>query len=423
MGDQTNGEVVHIGPQPAGLLLWKTINVCYHDFTKIDSEKTSPEFTFGGNTFQLEIGDDEDERTSTGYVSLFLENTSDTSDEAIDVDVFFSVRSANGTETVRTNTRRHTFSMYGETKCVYDFATRSTLRKSLYHAGTLIIQVWMKLPGDTVPPQNEFVPSNPIRENMLAIFGDEESSDVVFEVSGDTSQENTENKKAKYSTTFHAHYSVLQCNAPVLADMCKSFRGKATSLLIEDVTPTVFRQVLYYVYGGEVEQDEKRYALFRRNAKEIIDVANKYGIVHLKLKAEVYYVRSTIITTDNVIDKLLYADSKNCALLKEAAIDWLVKNAADVMDDEVCLDNVPNYTMNDLLAATARANNMDYDANDYNLKSVGELRSILHNRGLDIDGSRKMMIARLRQQHYSLRDDTTIHYESRYANLNSNSSG
>ena len=413
MGDQTNGKVVHIGDKPDELALWETFNICYNNFQRTylalqrdylalrtgaengDDDfgfgKKSPEFTFCGKKFHLVIAhDEEDERTCTGYVSLYLGiDHEDACNEAIDVDVFFSVRSPNGEETVRTDARRHTFGRPFSVKCVYDFAKRSTLMKSLYH-GTLVVQVWMKLPGETAPPQDEFIPSNPFRENILAKFGDEETSDVIFEVGGDTFQGSTENKKAKRSTTFHAHFSVLQCNAPVLADMFKSGRGKATSVSIQDVSPRVFRQLLYYVYGGEVERDIKR------DAKDIIDVANKYGVVALKLKAEVYYARSTIFTAENVIDNLLYAEAKNCALLKEAAIDYLVQNAADVAG-EICFDNVPSCTTNDILAATARAENRNYGAPDYNLKSVGDLRMMLHDRGMDIDGSRETMIARLKK--------------------------
>ena len=401
MGDQTNGKEVHIGHQPGGFVSWDTIRVYYHDYARtelalrtgeeeqeVDVEgKVSPEFTFGGSTWELIIGHDGDVETDPGYVSLHLIHVSD---ESIDIDVFFSVRSPNGKEIAHIDARRHTFPRFGSMLSVNNFAKRSTLMKSLYH-GTLVVQVWMKLSGETAPPQDEFIPSNPIRKNILAKFGDEESSDVIFEVGGsDTFQRSTENKKAKHSTTFHAHYPVLQCNAPVLADMCKSGRVKATSVLIQDVSPRIFRQLLYYVYGGDVERDIKR------DAKDIIDVANKYGVVALKLKAEVYYARSTIFTAENVIDNLLYAEAKNCALLKEAALDFLVQNAADVAG-EICFDDVPSYIMNDLLAAKVRAENRNYGAFDYNLKSVGDLRMMLHDRGMDIDGSRETMIARLKK--------------------------
>ena len=53
------------------------------------------------------------------------------------------------------------------------------------------------------------------------------------------------------------------------------------------------------------------------NAQDLIDAANKFGIVNLKLKAEACYVKSTTLTINNVLDNICYTDSKNCALLKE----------------------------------------------------------------------------------------------------------
>ncbi len=56
-----------------------------------------------------------------------------------------------------------------------------------------------------------------------------------------------------------------------------------------------------------------------------IDAADKYYIVNLKLEAEEALVDSTSINLDNAMDMddLLYADSGNCALLKEAAMNYL----------------------------------------------------------------------------------------------------
>jgi hypothetical protein len=49
------------------------------------------------------------------------------------------------------------------------------------------------------------------------------------------------------------------------------------------------------------------------HAKEIIDVADRYGVTSLKLEADVCLVNATIFGVENLKDVLLYADSKNCA--------------------------------------------------------------------------------------------------------------
>ena len=69
----------------------------------------------------------------------------------------------------------------------------------------------------------------------------------------------------------------------------------------------------------------------KENVKDIIDAADRYGVVGLKLEAETSFVTSTTITLDNVIEYLLYADSVNCALIKEAVMDFILKNHRKVL--------------------------------------------------------------------------------------------
>jgi len=69
------------------------------------------------------------------------------------------------------------------------------------------------------------------------------------------------------------------------------------------ITSEIFRYLLYYVYGGKIANDE-----LKSNAKDIIDAADKYGIVGLKLEAEAAFVTSETFAFDNAIDNLLYAD-------------------------------------------------------------------------------------------------------------------
>ena len=102
---------------------------------------------------------------------------------------------------------------------------------------------------------------------------------------------------------------------------------------------------------------------------------------------------------DNVMDNLLFADSKNCALLKEAAMDFLVKNRTEAVQ-KLSFENAPGSLMSDLLMAVNRE--MDdggagSNAGDLGTMRVNELRKMLHEKGLDVDGSREMMIARLQE--------------------------
>ena len=137
------------------------------------------------------------------------------------------------------------------------------------------------------------------------------------------------------------------------------------------------------------------------NVWDIIKAADKFGVINLKLEAEAYVVPAIIFTIKNVKEILIYAESKNLALLKEAAMDYIVENKADVIK-KISFTDAPGTLMNDMLTAVVRseteksANPAGNDENDLLLMRVSELRKKAHKRGLDVDGSREMLIAALK---------------------------
>jgi hypothetical protein len=78
--------------------------------------------------------------------------------------------------------------------------------------------------------------------------------------------------------------------------------------------------------------------------KDIINAADKYSIVNLKLEAEAVYLNSTIFTVDNAMDNLLYADAKNCALLKETVLDFLADWNSTEAINNISFADFPLYT-------------------------------------------------------------------------------
>ena len=264
--------------------------------------------------------------------------------------------------------------------------------------GSLIIELRM-VSTTTVKSITEFVPSNPINKNVLKLFMDEESADVVFEVGGEQATNTTTRKKSKTITNFHAHRIILQNCAPTLYEMCGAVeRGEITTVSIADVKPDIFKHMIYYTYGGKLSDEE-----LKSNPKGIIDACDKYGIVHLKLEAEACYAKSTTFSMDNIMDNLLYADSKNLALLKEAVMDYIVANKDDIIG-KVSFNNFPGHLVTDLLTAVARGHpsedendNEDEESIKYNKMRVGTLRKMLDEKGLDVDGSRESMIALLKE--------------------------
>ena len=397
----SGGATVHVGTPPSDLGTWTTTEVCFHKFADLTTTRNehvySPEFTCLGHRWTVKIFPGGDDGSKEGYVGMYLFNESDAD---ITVQYGFSIRDVAGKEVVHLKPEICEFGAWAE----HNFAKRSAIMKSLVN-GTLLVEVRISR-ADTSKSPPHYTPKNPINKNILSNFNIEESADIMFEVESEIEKESEtgerESKRSKATRPFYAHYFILKDISSTLAEMCKG--GDAltavTTVPITDVKPNIFRHMLFYIYGGILSDEE-----LKQNAKEIIDACDKYGVVGLKLKAESCYVNSTTITINNMIDNLLYADSKNLALLKETVIDFAVEKSKDIIG-KVSFDNVPSYMMTDLLTAVARGANRgarvyrkDYDEEEaLNTMRVSELREMLDIKGLDVDGSREAMIAVLKEQ-------------------------
>ena len=403
-----DANVVDVGtPPPHPIKQWETKVVRFHEFEDLPRGElfSSPEFTCCGYQWRLSI------IIGTSLLAVFLHNMTN---EDVTVEWALSIRDSIGKEVayyVETDEVKRHFDAIEQPGAPLQDAAGWGTSSGFSHVsitgaleeGTLPIEVRMKrikkASYDPIPIQ--FIPKNPITNNILKSFNDEESADVVFKVRiGSEEGEKSRKKSLKTTTTnFFAHRLLLRVGAPLLAELCKPSEGggeETTSVSITDVKPDIFRHMLYYLYGGKLTNEE-----LEDNAKEIIDACDKYGIVHLKLEAEACYVKSTAIGIDNMIDNLLYADSKNCALLKEAVMDYIVENGNDILG-KVSFDDVPSYMMTDLLTAVSRGEPKKDDDNNsdsinYNKMRVGTLRKMLDEKGLDVDGSREAMIAALQE--------------------------
>ena len=227
---------------------------------------------------------------------------------------------------------------------------------------------------------------------MLDSFDDKKTADVLFDV-GEVQTGRKTRKRAKVSpTSFYAHRFILKSCAPQLAELCEGI-DDSSPVPISDVKPDIFKYLLYFVYGGSIPD-----VIMETNARDLIDAADVFCVVNLKMAAEAAYVCNETMTTDNVMENLLYADGKNCALLKEAAMDFLVENGEEVLA-EVNLDNVPACMFRELLTATARGKKEasgEDDNDSYESMRISTLRETLYKKGVDIDGSRETLIAALK---------------------------
>ena len=385
----------HVGRAPPGYNQnFMTHTLHFHDFATLSTERgefvKSPEFMLLGNQWSVEMypGGDEEEMYPGGDEegSIYLQNMSN---NAIDIEYGFSVKVGRGKQVVYQSTH-HTFdpaNSTGLSSWGVGIAKRSVLLSSLVD-GTLIIEVRMKLtvPTDVsvVPPP--FFPENPSACKMIqGLFLNDKSADIVFAVVGDDA----------LPVTFSAHRVIVSSCSTVLADLCESHGGGSTPIQITGVSPDVVRLLLSYIYGIKISNDD-----MNTHAKEIIDAADRYGVTNLKLEAEAFFVQGIIITVENVMEVLLYAESKSCALLKEVAMDYIVENKTALVEN-IRFHDAPGSLLNDMLVALIRNEKEDGTVGDIEselaLMRVSELRKRAYNKGLDVDGTRDMLIVAIKE--------------------------
>ncbi|KAL9187271.1 hypothetical protein ACHAXT_001374 [Thalassiosira profunda] len=97
------------------------------------------------------------------------------------------------------------------------------------------------------------------------------------------------------------------------------------------------------------------------------------------------------IRGSNLIDWLLFADAKTCPLIKEYAMALFRLRPKDFLSNGRLTES-PSL-MQELLVASS--DNDERLGGTAKAMSVDELRKALHEKGLDVDGSKEMLVARL----------------------------
>ena len=357
---------------------WAMHTVLINGFASLSTELgvpfNSPGFMLLGNQWTLQIYPGGDPSGDNRMVYLELRNMSD---KGITIERSFSVIDGDGQQVAFAKS----YPRYFDPVCAYGYPleTHSTLMQSLDEEGTLAIQVRMRLPVPSTRPY--FILKNPSSCNVIQeLHLDEKYSDVLFKVG---------------EKVFPAHRNIVTSRSQLLADLCESVDGM-NPIQIDNVSEIAFHHVLCYMYGKEISDNEMISC-----AKEIIDAADWFGLVSLKIVAEVRFVEGTTVTMENVMDLLLYAESKNCALMKEVLMNFVVENKLLVLD-KISFDDAPGTWVREIIAAMARAESMSGGAdvvnvnNQYNVMCISELRSKAQSNGLNVDGSREMLIAALK---------------------------
>lgn len=197
-------------------------------------------------------------------------------------------------------------------------------------------------------------------------------ADVSFEVEGEI---------------FPAHSMIIHNNAPIIGKYCDEHQ-KDGVVVIKDVPSGAFKVILEYVYSG-CHPDDKD--VLEEMGKEIIDAANRYELVNLKLAVETALVCQRVLDKENVADYIIFADARSCALLKEYAVSFFLLHAREILKSE------HSKRLRESGEVLSEIMMLVTDPDEEDSLTVNELRKELGKRKLDVDGSKKTLFLRLNE--------------------------
>lgn len=211
--------------------------------------------------------------------------------------------------------------------------------------------------------------------NLLSLYMSEKLADVSFNVGG---------------RVFKGHSQIIMANAPLLADFFNQQAVDCESVLIHGIDPNVFDHLLRFVYGEQLPSESE----MLKHGKDIIEAANMFDLVALKVGVESELVKKRIIDKSNVCEYLVFADAKTCALLKEYSIEFLKLHLRDVLNSPHSNElRESAELLEEVLRSVANAPRPH--ASYVGTQSVSSLRFELQRRGLSVDGTKEALISRL----------------------------
>ena len=417
----SRGEIIDIdhiggdgGPEEVKGFLseWKTIRAVFHDFESLPHKRgdsvPSKAFHCHGHRWRIVVdpGGSDLSDTEQVYISVYLHCDS-VKKSTRKVKALFLLNSPS--ENVEEDTNEGVFTFRKDEKdeegrvadvtsnnVYHDFVLRRDVldpSKNILVDGNLTIDasIQVELQPNERPKGTPRNLHQKASDDMIKLLeaADAETTDVHFEV---------QKKKRGKKTTIHAHRLIIAARAPLLGALLEG--GDSTNpcvVPIQNTDPDLFRDVLRFIYGGEIPDRDK----LKEYGQDLINIANRFGCTGLKHAAEAELAYSAI-EIGNCAELILFADAKNCALLKECAVEFFVANATAVMKSEGFAKLKESAeTMQELMEAgfgskKRAASDDDPRESAYKRMRVGALRQKLDDKGLDPDGSREVLISRLK---------------------------
>jgi hypothetical protein len=271
-----------------------------------------------------------------------------------------------------------------------DFELHDYINRLYYKATIIPIQVTIEIDDEF---EQVWYPEKIVSESTLnALFFSSDGWDGIFVVA---------------EKEFLVHRFVLRQHCQALDDLlehCSKDGGDNDNqpvVCLPDIDSNTFDTILRYIYTVEEPLYVKNYL---DRASLMLKAANRFGVMKLKLLVESEIV-SKMLLASNAVSLMFFADSNTCALLKEAAFrkyvedakqvreskDWpMIKESPDLLDElleytTMIMSN--NLTNNDKIGEKLVVENL----------TVGGLRDRLQQVRLEVDGTRRTLVKRLRE--------------------------
>ena len=240
--------------------------------------------------------------------------------------------------------------------------------------GTLTISVAIQVAPNDVPEDEVFwKPKSDVLGKLRRLCDSKEGADVTFVVNGE-------------KVMAHKTFILMNSTESHLYQLVQANDEK--EIEIKDCNqPFLFKTMIDYLYSEQVPANFD----WATNGVDLLKLADKYGLVNLKLHAEWLIVCKNAEHMHEWAPRLLLvADQHNCALLREKCVEIVAGNVGTYSKcaEWGLLLQSPSIA-HDLLT---RANNCD------GMESLDSLRKRAEEQGLEVDGSREMLIKRLKKE-------------------------
>ena len=214
-----------------------------------------------------------------------------------------------------------------------------------------------------------------------------QQQDVLVELYQDASSETSDVAFSVGETVYRAHKNILSVRAKKIYEMAEEY-DNGVPVPIHSMRGEIFKSVLDFVYTGKTPKIEREDI-----AIELLVAADCYNCVDLKLYVE-YVLVDKFLNAGNAAALLILADSHSCALLKEEATN-LILTDKDTVQNTSGWSKIKesNRLLVELLESNVSSNASDGDIDKLD---VAILRAKLENADLELDGSREILVDRLK---------------------------